>query len=441
MNQNPKLQVDRLDNCKYMMDVNENVIAVNAHTTLTKSNPVKNRLTFQLLNPERAKEIVFNNPDQLSAEDIVKKLQQGESVANTSYIKFFVPYGERERDFIDVERAKLLSFTTEGEGWSASQGVIFKDEDSNQPYMSFVLNCLKQTVIRTLFSLYFHCDNIQSYAPPGQTYVYAEIQNTVGIKDVTKMFPIQKVAAKPRIHKFFSAKTTLGGAAHDEAKLEWAISGAERGELSPDEVDIFSLAAPVLQVTPGRSRQYHLSVKGSGLTTNAYINVYTRPPEVQKLAYDRNQQHIVWQTDYSDTVQMKVDHVQTTVALLGSSPVSLEGKSQAVLKVTGYLYTELVGVALKGYTLEKPQYFSSRMRLYAQYTHTRWSWKTDAIDQVTLQFTEDGWTWYKHTVSATGEFEYVSAEPIVGAKLVCTKADGSIYTTLCLDKEAEQWNV
>ncbi len=432
---------DATHNVDYMLEINESVITVNDYTALGKSNPVQSELTFQLLNPARAQPIKFNNPDHLSADQLMQKLKKGENIAGASYICFYFPYGDQEQDFIDVERAQLMSFETENSDWTVSKGVIDHDQ------ISFVVSCYDQTVIRTLFSLSFYCRNIQSYAPPGQTYVYVKVQNVIGITDVTKVFPIQKIRIKPQIHQFYSPRTTFG-MGDDRLTLKWKISGADRGKLSPDELDIFSLKLPAVTVRADQTQQYQLSLQKGAYGTEAYVNIYKYPPVVQKLEYDPVAQQVIWQTLYSHAVQMRIDRNPVTLdanqnhlPASGTTGIELSGKSQVVLRASGYLYEELVGVSLIGYTLEQPCYFSSRIRRYEQYTHTCWTWRTRQHVSVTLQFTEDGRLWYPHYVDNQGEFQYVSVQPIVGAKLEIRDADGNGYTELHLDGEAEKWDV
>jgi len=439
---NPQLQKESTDNGEYMLEIEESVIIVNDHTMMGKSNPVQSELTFQLLNPVRAHQIMFNNPDRLSADQMMQQLQNGEKVSGASYICFYFPYGEQAEDFIDMERAQLMSFETENSDWTVSKGVIDQDQ------ISFVVSCYDQTVISTLFSLSFYCQNIQSYAPPGQTYVYVKIQNVIGIPDITKVFPIQKIPIQPYIHQFYSPQTTFG-TNNDQLTLKWKISGADRGKLSPGEVDILSLKTSTVNIPADQTQQYRLSLQGGVYGAEAYVNVYKHPPVVQKLEYDPVAQQVIWQTKYSHAVQMKVDRTpvtlnttQTDLPASGATGIELSGKSQVVLRARGYLYDELVGISLTGYGLGQNYSFSSWIRKYEKYTHTCWRWKTEPNVNVTLQFTEDATVWYPpHQVDHQGEFQYVSVHPIVGAKLGIRATDGNGYTELCLDREAEEWGV
>ncbi|GAA0134497.1 hypothetical protein YSY43_13370 [Paenibacillus sp. YSY-4.3] len=421
--------------CRYLLDVDDNHIAVNDHAILDADNPVKSVLTFQLLNPDRVHQMVFNNPQKLDAEDILKKLQNREPVEDTSYIRFFFPYGTEVGDFIDAQRGKLITFETESGDWSVAEGVI------EERHISFVISCYNQKIIQTLFSVYFRCKNIQSYAPVGLTYVYAEIKNVVGIDDVIKVFPIQKKPAVPQIHRFFSDKTTTGESG--QLRLQWQISGAKDGQITPGGINIFTLPAPGMEVDLNRSMEYRLSLKGNALETNAFVNLYVQPPDILQLDYDAAAKQVIWRTKYSEELQLAVGTVYKPVNENGSMEIEMPAKPQIVLRAQGHIYTEYATLHLQGLTLDKPQIFRSYVRVYPHYIHTKWTWRTQGVKEVVFQFTEDESSWHNTAIDSTGEFEYLSVRPdkpkipekLLGAKLICTKSDGSAYPVLLLEGE------
>lgn len=416
-----------LNNCRYLLDVNDNQIAVNDHTILERDNPVRSELTFQFLNPDRVNSFAFTNPHMLTAENILKKLQNREQVTDTSYIRFFFPYGTEEGDFIDAERGKLINFETESGDWSVAQGVV---EDR---HISFVISCYNQKVIQTLFSVYFKCKNIQSYAPIGLTYVYADIKNVVGIDDVIKVFPIQKKLALPQINSFFSDKTTIGG--NEKIRLQWQISGANEGQLTPGEINIFTLPAPGIDVELTRNVEYRLTLKGNELEKAATINLYVSPPSIAYLDYDALTRQVKWAVQYSEARQLAIGTNPVSVEANGELVIQMPEKPQIVLRAQGRIYSQFAALNLQGFTLSKPQIFRSWTRVYEHYTHTRWEWKTTDIAKVSFQFSENGSEWYTASTASSAVFEYVSEKPLHGARLTGSNSDGSEYCVLALDRE------
>lgn len=433
MNPNLQAESERLDNCRYLLDVDDNRIEVNEPTLLKRDYPVRDRLTFQLLNPERASRLVFDNPAKLTAEQILNKLQAREPVSDTSYVRFFFPYGDGQGDFIDAQRGQLISFETESGDWSVAQGVV---EDG---FLSFVVSCYNRYVIETLFSVYFRCLNIQSYAPAGLTYVYADIRNVVGIENVIKVFPIQKTAAVPQINRFFGEPTTVGVAG--PVRLNWQIRGADKGQLTPGEIDIFSLPAPGTDVALSRNMSYRLSITGSGSETDAWVNVYVQPPEIERLDYDPSTGLANWHSRYDNPLRLGLGNEWSAVEQSGSLQLALPVKPQLTLRADGRFYREAVGLNLQGLTLERPQRFRSRIRVYAGYVQSRWTWVTQDAATVSFEITEDGLLWHAASADASGTFEYVSDAPLPAARLVCTKSDGSTYPILRLEGEAAEWIV
>lgn len=427
MDQKLQNEPEQLNNCRYLLDVDDNHIAVNDNAILDRDNPVRSELTFQLLNPDRVHQIVFNNPQMLTAETILKRLQNREPVTDTSYIRFFFPYGTDVGDFIDPERGKLITFETESGDWSVAEGVV---EDR---HISFVISCYNQKIIQTLFSVYFKCRNIQSYAPVGLTYAYAEIKNVAGIEDVIKVFPIQKKPAVPQIQRFISDKTTSGGSG--KLRLNWRISGAKEGQMTPGEIDIFRLPAPGVDVAVNRNMEYRLSIKGNALETDAFVNLYVQPPNILQLDYDPATRQAIWRTQYSEALRLTVGTASSFVNESGAMEIQMPAKPQIVLRAQGLLYTEFVALNLLGFTLDKAQFFRSRIRVYPQYIHSKWIWKTKDAKEVEFLFTEDGSVWHKASTVSSGEFEYVSEKPLLGAKLVCTISDGTRYPVLLLEGE------
>jgi len=416
-----------MNNARYLLDVDSNQLAVNDHTILERDHAVSSEISFQLLNPDRVNRIVFQNPQMLTADNILKKLQNRELVTGTSYIRFYFPFGSEEGDFIDGERGKLIRFETESSDWSVAQGIV------EERHISFVISCYNQKVIQTLFSVYFKCKNIQSYAPLGMTYVYAEIKNVAGIDDVIKVFPIQKRQAIPRIERFFSQPTTTGG--NSSVHLDWKVSGAKEGHLTPGDKDIFRLPAPSFDVEVNRNLEYRLSIKGNALESAASVNLYVRPPYIALLNYDATARRVSWQTKYSDAVQLSVGERHMTVEENGELEITMPDKPQVVVRANGWLYTEYAALNLQGLTFEKPMLFRSCIRVYPQYTYTRWDWKTGDTIKVEFGFTEDRSVWHTASTLSTGSFEYLSDQPLLGAKLVCTRDDGSVYPVLLLDGE------
>ncbi|WP_458122377.1 hypothetical protein [Paenibacillus sp. Z6-24] len=431
----PNLQVESelLDNCRYLLDIDNNCIAVNEQVSLGHDNPVRDQLTFQLLNPERDHRLVFDNPLMLTSEIILKKLQDRETISDTSYIRFFFPCGDEQGDFIDVQRGQLITFETESGDWSVAHGVV---EDG---YLSFVISCYNRYVIETLFSVYFRCLNIQSYTPIGLTYVYADIQNVVGIQNVIKTFPIRKTPATPQINRFFSDPTTIG--AEGTVRLEWQTSGAGEGQLTPGRTDIFSLSSSGMKVELNRNMAYHLSIKGNGLDTEAFVNLYVHPPEITQLDYDPSTRQAAWQSRYNNPLQLGIGTAWTSVDQSGKQQIVVPDKPQLVLRAKGRIYREAAGLNLQGLLLDKPQRFESRIRVYADYVHSRWNWITQDSQNVLFQITEDNVFWYTASRDASGTFKYVSELPLLGARLICTKSDGSPYPVLLLNGEVAQWTV
>lgn len=438
-----KLQNEQrlLNHCRYLLDVDDNHIAVNDHAILDLDNPVKNVLTFQLLNPDRVHQMVFNNPQKLTAGAILKKLQNREPVEDTSYIRFFFPFGTEAGDFIDAERGKLITFETESSDWSVAEGVV------EERHISFVISCYNQKIIETLFSVYFRGKNIQSYAPVGLTYVYAEIKNVVGIDDIIKVFPIQKKPAVPQIHRFFSEQTTTGGSG--KPRLQWQISGAKDGQITPGGINIFTLPAPGVEVDLNRSMEYRLSLKGNAAETAAVVNLYVQPPDILQLDYDPAARQVIWRTQYSEALQLAVGAAYMSVKERGTMEIQMPSKPQVVLRAQGRIYTEYAALHLQGLTLDKPQIFRSHARVYPHYIHTKWTWRTQDTKEVVFQFTEDGSNWHNAATVSSGEFEYLSERPdkpknpekLLGAKLICTKSDGSAYPVLLLEGEVMSWIV
>lgn len=433
MNPNPQAESELLDNCRYLLDVDDNHIAVNEQTILGRDNPVRDRLTFQLLNPERDSRLIFNNPQMLTAEAILKKLQDREPVGDTSYIRFFFPYGNEQGDFIDAQRGQLITFETESSDWSVAQGIV---EDG---HLSFVISCYNQHVIETLFSVYFRCLNIQSYAPTGLTYVYADIQNVVGIQDVIKVFPIQKTPAVPQINRFLSDPTTIG--VGGPIRLKWQTSGAGEGQLTPGETNIFSLPAPGMEVELNRNMAYRLSLKGNGLETDAIVNLYIHPPEITQLDYNPSTRQAIWQSRYDNPLQLGLGTAWTPVDQSGKQEIEMPDKPQIVLRAEGRIYQEAAGLNLQGLTMDKPQRFGSRIRVYADYVQCKWTWVTQDVGNVSFQITEDDLFWYTASTATSGTFEYVSKFLLLGARLTCTKSDGSPYPVLLLNGEVGEWIV
>lgn len=418
-----------INNCRYLLNVDDNRITVNNHTLLDHDQPARSNLTFQLLNPDRVNQIEFYNPRKLTSEAIVQKLQNHEAVRDTSYIRFFFPCGEGEGDFIDEERGKMIEFEMESGDWSAAEGII---EDG---YISFVISSYNQKILGNLFSIYFKCRNIQSYAPLGLTYVYAEIKNVVGIQNVTKVFPIQKIPAPPHIKRFFSNKTTLGPSG--TIRLNWEISGATEGQISPGNMSIFQLPAPGVDVALNRNLEYRLALKGNGLESDALINLYVLPPDILQLDYDPGASQVIWRTQYGDDLQLAVGTVTTPVNNSGTLKIKMPDKPQIVLRAHGDMYTEYAALNLQGLTFDPPQQFRSQIRVYTHYIHTKWEWETQGTKTVSFQFTEDGSVWHEASVVGTGQFEYVSETPPLGAKLMCTQNDGTSYPVLQLDGEVK----
>lgn len=415
--------------CRYLLDVSHNYIEVNNHSTLDRDNPVKNELVFQFLNPDRVNSVVFTNPQMLSAEAILKKLQNRELVAETSYIRFFFPFGNGVGDFIDEERGKLINFETETDDWSVAQGII---EDH---YISFVVSCYNQRVIKTLFSVYFKCKNIQSYAPVGSTYVYADIQNVVGIEDVIKVFPIQKKPAQPQINSFRSFQTTTSR--NEAVTLRWETSGVKEGKLNPGEIDIFSLPTSSHKVNVDRNMEYELTVKGDNFERSSSVNLYLQPPNITQLDYDGNTRLVKWAVQYSEAQQLAIGAGATAVDRSGEMVVSsMPAKPQITLRAEGYLYRQFAALNLLGYTLGSIQQFRSWTFEYSQYTYTRWQWATKDLSNVKLQITEDGMQWYIASLLSSGAFEYVSTKPIAKAQLTGNQADGS---AICLVLDGGAW--
>jgi|GEM_PF-2784495 len=406
--------------CRYLLDVANNTIEVNDHTILDHDNPVRNELVFQFLNPDHVQSIVFNNPKMLSAETILKKLQSGEKVVDTSYIRFFFPIGKDVGDFIDEQRGFLINFETESDDWSVAQGII----EGN--YISFVVSCYNQKIIKTLFSVYFKCKNIQSYAPVGSTYVYADIQNVVGIEDVIKVFPIQKKLALPQINSFTSIKTTTS---RDEAvTLKWQTSGVAEGQLNPGETNIFSLPTASLNVKVNRNIEYRLTVKGNNLERAESINLYLHPPRINRLDYDPATRMVKWDTQYSEAQQLAIGTSVTKVDAKGELEVaSIPASPQLTLRTEGYLYAQVAALNLLGYTYSSTQLFRSWTSQYSQYSYTKWQWETKEISDVKLQITEDGTLWYDASTLSSGEFQYVSDQPILKAQLLGKQSDGTAF--------------
>jgi len=414
-----------LNNFRYLLDVDHNQISVNDHAILERDNPVKSELTFQLLNPDRVNPIVFNNPQMLTAENILKKLQNREPVTETSYIRFYFPYGTAQGDFIDEERGKLINFETESGDWSVAEGIV---EDR---HISFVISCYNQKIIDTLFSVYFKCKNIQSYAPVGLTYVYADIKNVVGIDDIIKVFPVQKKLAVPQINRYFTQQTTAS--ANETTRIQWQISGAKEGRITPGEIDIWSIPAPSVELKVARDMEYRLGLKGNGLETTAVVNLYVRPPNIQQLFYESINKQVSWSVQYSENQQLILDQGSQFVDRTGKLSIQMPKKPQVALRAEGYIYTEYSALNLQGLTLDKPQEFRSRIRTYAQYVYSKWEWRTQEVKGVLFQISEDGYVWRDASSVYSGSFEYVSAKPLFGARLQCTKRDGSQYPLLMLD--------
>lgn len=416
-----------INNLKYLLDVDDNQIAVNDHAILDHDHPVRSQLTFQLLNPDRVNQIVFSNPEKVTSETILKKLQNGEQVTGVSYVRIYFPIGNAEGDFIDEERGRLMTFETESGDWSVADGMIEEDQ------ISFVISCYNQTILQNMFSVFFRCRNIQSYAPIGMTYVYAEIKNVAGIHNVVKVYPIRKKPAVPQINRLVSNRTTIGTSG--TVRLNWQISGAKEGLLSPGEINILQLPAPGVDVVLNRSMEYRLSLKGNGLDADASLNLYVHPPEILQLDFDPAVSQVTWRTQYSDELELTVGKTKTSVEKEGTRNIQMPDKPQIVLRGHGLLFTQYGALNLQGLTLDKPQLFRSWIRVYSSYIYTRWEWKTIDCTKVVFMFTEDGSLWHEASILTSGEFEYVSSSPLLGAKLVCTKKDGTTYPLLWLDGE------
>lgn len=418
-----------IDNCLYLLDVDDNHIPVNEQVSIERDNPVKGALTFQLLNPDRVHNIIFKNPKGITAEVILKKLQNQEPVDDVSFIRFYFPYGDTEGDFIDVERAKLMAFQTESSDWSVAEGIV------EERHISFVVSCYNQKIIESLFSVFFKCKNISSFAPVGLTYVYAEIRNVIGIENITKIFPIQKQLAHPEINRFFTNKTTIGGIG--KTLLEWQISGAEKGQLTPREIDVLRLPAPSYEVEIIRNMEYKLSVKGNGYESNAFVNLYVMPPKIKQLDYDVSTRQVIWDTLYGTAIQLSVGGVKSAVDQTGRLEIQMPTVPQLDLRAMGKYYTEYSSLNLLGLTLEKPQIFRSRVRVYEQYVQTKWTWQTQDVSAVELYFKDADAQWFKASNVSSGVFQYVSEKPILMAKLICKKPDGQCYPELFLNKEVD----
>lgn len=432
MNQKLHNEQEQPPNCRYLLDVEDNHIAVNDHTSLERDNPVRSELTFQFLNPDRANEIIFHNPNQLTSEAILLKLQNREAVTDTSYIRFYFPCGTDVGDFIDSARGKLITFETESGDWSVAEGFV------DDRHISFVISCYNQKIIKTLFSVYFKCQNIQSYAPVGLTYVYADIKNVVGIDDVITMFPISKRPAVPQINRFFSNKTTVTGSG--KLSLDWQISGAKEGLLTPGEIDIFKLPARRVEVVPNRSMAYRILLKADEAESEAVVNVYEQPPEILQMDYVHATTQLTWRTQYGDEQHLaigvpadwlKIDESGTKNIPIPTKPqVALRAKS--LLSQSGTIRT-YSALHLQGISLDKPQLFRCSYRLYMNYSYYKWIWTTQDTKDVTLQISNDGKVWNNASTVNSGEFEYVSDTILYGARLVCTHSDGSAYPVLVLE--------
>lgn len=416
-----------LDNCLYLMDVNDNRICVNSVDIISKDAPVHSELVFQLMNPDRVHKLAFKNPKLLPAETILKKLQNGERVEDTSYIQFFFPYGDAVEDFIDSERGQLISFETESSDWSVAKGVII------DKHLSFVISCYKQKVIDTLMSVYFKCKNIQSFCPEGLTYVYAEISNVVGINDVIKVFPIQKVTALPQICNFrpIPSTTVLNG----EILLKWDVRGARSGHIIPAGVDIFKTPAPEVKVQVKRNISYVLNVEGSDMHIESGANVYVSPPKILSFIFEPKSRNLTWETAYSISTTLKSGSIQKEIEPIGTFILPVGDFPQAVIRAKGSTYTLYKALNLIGLGFEIPQHFDFECQEYPDYYYTTFSWQTKSVNQAELYITLNNDTWYKVSQGISGDFEYTSNNPIVSAKLCLIKSDGTSYPDLILKKE------
>ncbi|EHQ89891.1 hypothetical protein [Desulfosporosinus youngiae] len=430
MKQNEALAetIEGVDNCLYLMDVNDNRIYVNTQDIILKDQPVISNLVFQLMNPDRVHNITFKNPKMLTAEAILKKLQNGEGVEDTSYIRFFLPYGSTMGDFIDAERGKLITFETESDDWSVAEGVV---EDR---HLSFVISCYKQKVIETLISVYFKCKNIQSYCPEGLTYVYAEISNVVGIQDVIKMFPIQKVKAVPQVCRYIPMPSTAG--LNEEVTLKWDVRGASSGKILPEGINIFKMPSPELKVHVNRNMSYMLNVEGSGFNIDSAANVYVSPPKLKSFNYDVKSRTLSWESAYSASLTLKTGNIQKDVDACGNFVVPIGEFQQATLKAKGSSYTLFKAISLQGRAFNTPQIFDYECQAYPDYFYTTFTWQTNNVNQGELYISLDNDTWYKVSQVCSGDFEYTSNRPVVSAKLCLTQSSGNRYPDLVLKKEA-----
>ncbi|MNJ52825.1 hypothetical protein D3C77_481800 [compost metagenome] len=225
--------------------------------------------------------------------------------------------------------------------------------------------------------------------------------------------------------------------------MQWQISGAKDGQITPGGVNIFTLPAPGVEVDLNRSMEYRLSLKGNALETDAFVNLYVQPPGILQLDYDAAARQVIWRTQYSKALQLAVGTVYKPVNEKGTMEIEMPTQPQTVLRAQGHIYTEYAALHLQGLTLDKPQIFRSYVRVYPHFIHTKWTWRTQDTKEVVFQFTENGSNWHNAARVSSGEFEYLSERPdkpknpekLLGAKLICTKSDGIAYPVLLLEGE------
>lgn len=411
---------------QFVLDLDHNEISVNERNQIDQINVTESNFSFQLLNPSRFNKIVFENINNYDSVKILELLQKKEKVKGTSYINFFFPIGENEQDFIDMSNAKKINVHTENDKWSVSQGTV------TAGFFNIVVSCLDKTELNELLSVYFRFDNIISYAKIGQTCVYVNIVNVIGITETTKVFSISKRVSLPKVHKFLSEKTTFKP--DQQTELAWKISNDNYAVLQPGNIYVSERAKlNQLTVDVNKNTEYQLSVYSGMNHDSASVNVYISPPKIEGFSYDPKTSNVSWSTKYASTITLYTDKKEVLLEQSGTKIITIPANKQIALMVTGYEYSEYVVIQLEGLLKFNQCSFEMNIKTFERFVITAWNWHTTAVNSLTFQFSEETdsfTTLYCASTDLNGSFEYVSKNLLLNSSLFCESKEGAFKLDL-----------